>query len=201
MGTRDPRIDAYIARSAEFAQPILTYLREVVHATCPEVEETLKWSAPHFMYKGMLCGMASFKQHCAFNFWKGSLIVDAKANGAGDAMGQFGRITRVADLPPKKVLAGYIKKAMELNASGVKSPARSKPRPKKELAVPPVLAAALRKNKKALTTFDGFSPSQRREYIEWITEAKGEDTRKRRLATAIEWMAEGKQRNWKYMKS
>jgi uncharacterized protein YdeI (YjbR/CyaY-like superfamily) len=171
-----------------------------VHAACPEVEEAMKWSFPHFMYKGMLCGMAAFKEHCAFGFWKGALIVEQSGGHAEGAMGQFGRITKVSDLPSKKVLTGYIKEAVRLNEEGVKSPTRSKPKKKTEPKVPDELAAALKRNKKALATFEGFSPSHRREYIEWITDAKGEDTRKRRLETAIEWMAEGKPRNWKYMK-
>src|SRR2546430_17673594 len=112
MGTRDQRIDAYIAKSAEFAQPILRELREIVHAGCPEVEEAMKWSFPHFMYKGMLCSMAAFKEHCAFGFWKGSLVMAPKSV---DGMGQFGRITSRKDLPPKRVLLGYIKKAVQLN--------------------------------------------------------------------------------------
>jgi uncharacterized protein YdeI (YjbR/CyaY-like superfamily) len=201
MGTRDARIDQYIARSADFARPILTHLREVVHAACPEVEETIKWGLPYFTYHGMLCGMASFKQHCALTFWKGSLIVGTAGDGAGaEGMGQFGRITALSDLPPKKVLAGYIKAAMQLNEAGVKSPTRSKAKKRAAPSVPDYLAAALRKNRKAAATFEQFTPSQKREYIEWLTEAKGEATRARRLATAVEWMAEGKQRNWKYMK-
>lgn len=200
MGTRDPRFDAYIARSADFAKPILEYLREVVHEACPEVKEDMKWSMPHFMYKGMFCGMASFKEHVTFGFWKGALVADGNGRDA-EAMGQFGRITKVSDLPPKKVLMEYIKAAKKLNDDGVKSPARSKPKPKKALPVPQDLSAALKRNKKAMATFDGFTPSHRREYVEWITQAKGEDTRKRRLDTAIEWMSEGKPRNWKYMKS
>src|SRR5690348_1310092 len=160
MGTRDPRIDAYIAGSADFAKPVLTHLRELVHATCPDVEETMKWSFPHFMYQGMLCSMASFKEHCAFNFWKGALVVGASNGGQGDsgerAMGQFGRITALSDLPSKKVLAGYIKEAMQLNEAGVASPARSKKKSAapRAVRVPEDLAAALRKNKKASTTFE-----------------------------------------------
>jgi uncharacterized protein YdeI (YjbR/CyaY-like superfamily) len=197
MGTRDPRIDAYIAKSGEFARPILTHLREVVHTACPVVEETMKWNSPHFMYEGMLCGMASFKAHCAFGFWKGGLIVqDGRSE---EAMGHFGRITSLDELPSKKVLTGYIKKAMELNEKGIKSPTRSKREPKPEAKVPRDLAAALSKNKKARATFDDFTRSHRREYIEWITEAKTDATRQRRLETAIEWMAEGKSRNWKYI--
>lgn len=206
MGTRDPRIDTYIASSADFARPILSHLRELVHAACPDVEETIKWGFPHFMYEGMLCSMAAFKQHCAFNFWKGALVLGASncANGGSGerAMGQFGRITAVSDLPSKKVLTGYIKEAMRLNAAGVASPARSKPKKAKQaLRVPEDLAQALSKNRKARTTFETFPPSQKREYIEWITEAKRDETRERRLETAIEWMAEGKTRNWKYVKA
>ena len=200
MATRDPRIDAYIAKSADFARPILEHLRAVVHAACPDVEETMKWSFPHFQYKGMLCHMASFKEHCAFGFWKGSLIVGKGDGEAEKAMGQFGRITKLSDLPSKKVLTGYIKEAMKLNEAGVKSPSRSKPKaPKPAPVVPDDLAAALAKNPAAHATFETFSPSHRREYIEWITEAKTPATRSRRLETAIEWMAEGKPRNWKYM--
>jgi uncharacterized protein YdeI (YjbR/CyaY-like superfamily) len=194
----DPRIDAYIANSAEFAQPILAQLREAVHAACPQVEETLKWRMPTFMYHGMLCGMAAFKQHCTFGFWKHELVVGKKQAGDVQAMGQFGRITRLADLPSHKLLAGYIKKAMQLNEAGVKAP-RATPKHKPAPRVPADLAAALKKNRKAATTFAAFSPSNQREYIEWISEAKREETRAKRLATAVEWMAEGKPRNWKYM--
>jgi len=199
MGTRDARVDAYIAKSADFARPILAHLREVVHAACPDAEETMKWSFPHFQYKGLLCSMAAFKEHCAFGFWKGSLIVGAGHGEVEKAMGQFGRIAGLSDLPSKKVLTGYIKEAMRLNDEGVKAPARSKPKPPAEVAVPDDLARALEANEKAGAAFEGFSPSHKREYINWITEAKTEATRTRRLATAIEWMAEGKPRNWKYM--
>jgi uncharacterized protein YdeI (YjbR/CyaY-like superfamily) len=162
----------------------------------------MKWSFPHFLYEGMLCSMASFKQHCAFGFWKGSLIVDRDGRRAEEAMGQFGRITALSDLPSKKVLTGYVREAMRLNDEGVKSPTRSAPRAKKgEVVVPDDLASALKRNKKAQATFEGFSPSHRREYVEWIAEAKSEETRKRRLETAVEWMAEGKSRNWKYAKA
>ena len=198
MGTRDPRVDAYIAKSAEFAKPILAHLREVVHAACPEVEEAMKWSHPHFSYQGMLCGMAAFKQHCTFGFWKFDLIV-ANDPASEAAMGQFGRLTKLADLPSKKVLTGYIRQAMKLNEDGVKAhwlEKRAKPKPPAK--VPDDLSAALAKNKKARTVFEGFPPGQRREYIEWITEAKRDETRLKRLAQTIEWLAEGKRRNWKY---
>ena len=200
MGTRDPRIDAYIEKAAPFAKPILTHLRTVVHEACPDVQETTKWSSPHFDYRGMMCGMAAFKEHCAFGFWKASLVLDDKDAKAQEAMGHFGRITSVSDLPSKKTLTRYIKKAMALNEQDIQAP-RPPKRPKKPLAVPPYFTAALKKNKKALATYEGFTPSHQREYLEWIAEAKGEDTRERRLATAIEWMAEGKPRKWKYMKS
>ena len=198
MGKRDPRVDAYIAKSADFAKPILTHLRQIVHEACPDVEEAMKWSVPNFMYKGILCNMAAFKAHCAFGFWKSSLIV--KNNGKAEkAMGQFGRITKLADLPSKKVLMGLIGEAVKLNDEGVPSPTRSKPRTNKEVVVPEDLTAALAKNRKARTTFEKFSPSHKREYVEWITDAKTEATRTKRLTTTLEWLEEGKPRNWKYM--
>src|SRR6266545_6491465 len=201
MATRDPRIDAYIARSAAFAQPFLKHIRKLVHAACPEVEETLKWSIPHFVHKGILCSMAAFKHHCAFGFWKGALIVGKDIGTTQDeAMGQFGRVTAISDLPADKVLIGYIKKAVQLNDTVVKVPARTKSKAKKELDVPHDLRAALKKNKKALAAFEDFSYSHKKEYVEWIAEAKREETRQQRLATAIEWMAEGKPRHWKYVK-
>lgn len=201
MGTRDPRFDAYIAKSAAFAQPILSHLREIVHDTCPEVEEAIKWSFPHFMYKGMLCSMASFRQHCAFGFWKGSLIFGGETNRGEEAMGHLGRIAAISDLPSPEVLAGYIKQAMRLNEEGVQPPSRTKSSAKQELAVPDDLTAALQTNRSAAATFEAFSPSHKREYVEWISEAKSEGTRQRRPNTAIEWLAEGKPRNWKYIKS
>jgi uncharacterized protein YdeI (YjbR/CyaY-like superfamily) len=153
MRKKDPRVDAYIAKSADFAQPILRHLREIVYEGCPEVEETMKWSSPHFMYKGMLCGMAAFKSHCAFGFWKGKLIVPEKP----EAMGQFGRIASLSDLPRDGVLLGYVMEAARLNETGEKVP-RKPPQPKKLLATPPDLAAALKKNAKARATFQGFQP-------------------------------------------
>ncbi len=198
MGTKDPRIDAYIARSAEFARPILTLLRDAVHTGCPDVEETLKWSSPTFMHHGILCGMAAFRQHCVFGFWKHSLIVETGID-AQQAMGQFGRITSVRDLPSRRTLVQLVRKAAKLNEEGVKVPRPLKHPRRPALDTPPDLAAALRRNSRARATFDRFSPSHKREYIEWITEAKREETRKRRLAQALEWMAEGKPRNWRYV--
>jgi hypothetical protein len=200
MGKKDPRVDAYIAKSADFAKPILITIRDAVHAACPEVVEDMKWSFPHFLYKGMLGSMASFKQHCAFGFWKGSLVLGTAAKDQ-DAMGHFGRLTKPSDLPPKKVFAGYVKKAMELNDQGIKVEKKPMRRVEVPTTPPADLAAALRKNKQAHTTFGAFAPSHKREYIEWITEAKSAGTRARRLQTAVEWMADGKARNWKYMKA
>lgn len=194
MGKRDARIDAYIARSPDFAKPILTHIRTIVHQACPDVEETMKWSAPHFDYKGMMCGMAAFKQHATFGFWKASLILGGKMR---DGAGQFGKLQKVSDLPSKNVLIGYIHKAMQLNDEGTK-PVRPSRAKKPDIEVPDYVRKALTKNKKANTAFDAFSPSHRREYVEWITEAKTDATREKRLSTAIEWIAEGKSRNWKY---
>jgi uncharacterized protein YdeI (YjbR/CyaY-like superfamily) len=201
MGTKDPRIDAYIARSAEFSRPILHHLRQIVHAGCPDVEETIKWGAPHFMYHGMLCRMAAFKSHCAFGFWKGTLLSALTKRGKSyEAMGQLGRIERLADLPSEKFLIQQVKAAMRLNEQGVKAPTKHKPRAKTPLKVPASLATALKKNAQARATFAGFSSSHKREYVEWITEAKTVATRQKRLDTALAWMAEGKVRNWKYVK-
>jgi uncharacterized protein YdeI (YjbR/CyaY-like superfamily) len=196
MGKRDPRVDVYIAKSADFAKPILAHLRETVHAACPEVEEAIKWSNPAFMYKGMLCGMAAFKQHAAFAFWKHSLVFGDGARST-NPMEQFGRLTKISDLPSVGTLSACIRKAARLNDEGVKVARTPKAAPK-PIRVPSDLAAALKKNKKAAAAFGAFSPSHKREYIEWITEAKSDDTRARRLAQAVEWIAEGKSRNWKY---
>ncbi len=198
MVTRDPRIDAYIEKSPPFARPILKHLRAAVHKACPDVVETLKWSHPSFEYKGMLCGIATFKQHCAFGFWKHELVVDKHDIKSRGAMGSFGRVTSMDDLPPKALLTRYIKKAMKLNEDGVKVVRAKTTKNKKPVTMPPALTAALAKNKKAKATFDAFRPSHKKEYMEWIGEAKGEVTRARRVAQAIEWMAQGKSRNWKY---
>jgi uncharacterized protein YdeI (YjbR/CyaY-like superfamily) len=194
---RDPRVDAYIAKAADFAKPILVHLREVVAEGCPEAVETVKWSQPSWEYKGLLCGMAAFKQHCTFGFWKHSLVVGEDRYATDEAKGQFGRITKVSDLPSRKALLGYLRKAVKLNDDGVKIE-RPKRKPLKPLPVPPDLAAALKKNKAAAGHFEAFSPSKRKDYIEWLTEAKSEETRTRRLTTAVEWIAEGKARHWKY---
>ena len=198
MAAKDPRIDAYIAKSADFAKPILKHLRKVVHAGCPQVEETMKWSMPHFDYKGVMCGMAAFKEHCAFGFWKESLVFDGIKAGEKTAMGSFGCIKSVADLPSEKTLIGYVKKAAALNEAGIKAPGRTQPKKREPIEVPEDFASALKKNSKARKTFEAFAPSKRREYLEWVTEAKREETRKERLATSIAWLAEGKALHWKY---
>lgn len=206
MSHRDPRVDAYIAQSAPFAQPILERLRTLVHQACPGVEETLKWSMPSFQYAGgIVCMMAAFKQHVAFGFWKHALVMGAGVER--DGMGSFGKITSLRDLPPKRELVALIRKAAALNAQGVKTPAPRQagprqagaPRPRPE--VPADLAAALRRNRAAAATFEAFPPGQQREYVEWITGARRDETRQRRLAQAVEWLAQGKPRNWKYLQA
>ncbi|GAB2501553.1 hypothetical protein GCM10027084_14770 [Pseudoxanthomonas sangjuensis] len=195
--SHDPRIDAYIAKSAEFARPILAHLRALVHEACPQAVETIKWGMPFFVYAGApLCNMAAFKQHVAFGFWKHALVVGAGSEREG--MGSYGKMASLGDLPPEKTLLAHFKKAMALNEQGVKSPAARKAAPKPPPQAPADLLAALKKNGAAQATFDAFPPSCKREYVEWITEAKREETRARRLAQAVEWMAEGKRRNWKY---
>lgn len=199
MPTTDPRVSAYIEKSADFAQPILNHLRALVHKACPNVLETIKWSMPSFEYKGMMCGIASFKAHCTFGFWKQSLLESDAFPQSKTAMGSFGRITSLKDLPKDKVIIGIIHQAMELNEKGINVPkTKNGSRAGKNVAVPEVLAEALKKDKAASATFERFPPSSRREYIEWITEAKTDATRDKRLATTLEWLAEGKRRNWKY---
>lgn len=198
MGKRDPRVDAYIAKSADFAKPILTEIRKRVHAACPDVEEAMKWSSPTFMYHGMMCGMAAFKAHAIFGFWKGPLVLGDRADEPGAAGSFRTRLAAVSDLPSAKAMAGDIKKAMTLNEQGVTlTRTRTPIRP---IVVPNDLKAALRANTKARVAFDKFPPSHKREYVEWITQAKREETRARRLQTAIQQISEGKPHNWKYMK-
>ena len=196
MTNRDARVDAYIAKAADFAKPVLQRIRKLVHAACPAVTETIKWSAPFYEHQGILICTPAFKKHCALMFWKGKLLFkDLPAKD--DPRKAFRTITALKDLPGDKILIGYIKQAVKLNESGVKTP-RAKPKAKAKLVVPDYFLAALKKDRKALSTFEKFSPSCRREYVEWITEAKREETRAKRLQTAIAWMAKGKSRNWKY---
>jgi len=198
MPTTDPRVDAYIEKSKDFAKPILTHIRALVHATCPEATETLKWSMPSFEYKGILCGFAAFKEHCTFGFWKQTLMESDAFSETKTAMGSFGKLTSLKDLPSDAVMKKLIKQAMKLNDDGVKV---TKPKhEKKEVVIPEILLEALAKNEKAAETYNNFPPSCRREYAEWIAEAKTEPTREKRLAQTIEWLSEGKRRNWKYEK-
>lgn len=197
MANRDPRIDAYIAKSADFAKPILEHLRSVVHAAYPDVEEAIKWNCPHFLYEGKLvCSMAAFKQHCSFHFWHGKDVVGETHQ---EGMGQFGKITSIKELPNKKELVAYVRKAMALRDAGV-TRQRSAPARKPPLVLPADFAALLKKHTTARKNYEAFSPSAQREYVEWITEAKTDATRQKRIATALEWLAEGKHRNWKYQK-
>jgi len=204
MIKKDKAIDAYIAKSAAFAKPILLHIRQLVHKACPDVEEKMKWSFPHFDYKGeMMCSMAAFKQHAAFGFWKAALMKDpvlVETARSEAAMGHLGRITALKDLPSDKKMTGWIKEAMQLTDKGIKLPAKAKTADTKELVVPDYFVKALAKNKKAKQVFENFAPSHRKEYLMWITEAKTEETRNKRMATALEWIAEGKGRNWKYEK-
>jgi uncharacterized protein YdeI (YjbR/CyaY-like superfamily) len=198
MVKKDPRVDAYIAKSADFAKPVLRHVRKLVHATCPTAEETIKWGSPFFVDRGILCGIAAFKQHCALIFWRPEVRSSGSAKGKPEkGLGDYGKITGLDDLPSDAELKRRLKLAMSLNATGVKRPApRRKPKP--SLDVPRDLSAALQGNKQARTTFESLSPSKKRDYVEWIEEAKQAETRARRLTTALAWLAEGKSRNWKY---
>ncbi|WP_438479024.1 YdeI/OmpD-associated family protein [Oleiharenicola lentus] len=196
---KDPRVDAYIATAAPFAQPILKHLRKLIHTTCPDVEETIKWSSPFFLYRGkLLCNFAAFKAHVAFGFWHQGMakILTDELGKADDAMGLLGRITSVADLPDDKALGRYLRAALALHDTGV-APREKKP-PRPELATPAEFAAALKRNKKAAAHWADFSPSARRDYLEWIIDAKRDETREQRIETTLEWVAEGKSRHWKY---
>ncbi len=198
MPKTDPRVTAYIKKQAPFAQPILKYLREVVHEAVPECEETLKWGAPAYMHHGIVCITAGFKKHAAVVLWKGPLIMNSKGTRADEAWGDYGRISSIDDLPARRTLINYLKKAAKLNEDDVKVPSRVRPLKVRPVEVPEALAKALKKNKKAREAFEAFSPTHKREYTTWISEAKQDETRDRRLATTIEWLEEGKKRQWKY---
>ncbi len=201
MEKYDPRIDAYIGKAADFAQPVLKHLRHLVHAAAPQITETIKWGMPFFDYKGPVCNMASFKQHCAFGFWKATSLNDTHGliNAGEAAMGSFGRLTSLADLPSDEILVDFIEQAVKLNETGVKGNVKKVlGMPKAEIPMPDYFAEILQNEPKALATFQNFSASHKREYLEWITEAKTEATRGKRMATAIEWLIEGKSRHWKY---
>lgn len=200
MAKKNNSVDVYIAKSKPFARPILENIRALVHIVCPDCEEKMKWSFPHFDYCGqMMCSMAAFNSHAAFGFWKESLLKDPKkilAEKVG--MGSLGKLQSLSDLPSDKLLTGFIKQAMKLNESGIKV---TKPKAKPvNIEAPDYLVIALKKNPSAKKTFAAFSPSNKRDYIEWLTDAKTEETCKKRLKTAVEWMSEGKTRNWKYLR-
>jgi uncharacterized protein YdeI (YjbR/CyaY-like superfamily) len=203
----NPRVDAYINKAKPFAQPIMEHLRELVHKACPNVEETIKWSRPFFEYRGAILGnMSAFKEHCSFGFWGeeiGAILREAGVIQDG-GMGSLGRITSVKDLPTDKALLGFIRQATGFIDRGeYTSPIAARKNkvvkaPKASVETPAEFTAALKKEKKAAAVFAAFSPSCKREYVEWIADAKRPETRDKRIATAIEWIAEGKQRNWKY---
>lgn len=202
MATRDPLHELYIANAQPFAQPVLKHIRKLVHRACPDVVETMKWSFPHFDYHGkILCSMAAFKQHAVLNFWLSNDIMALKpylvVEGAAKAMGQLGKLTAVKDLPPDNVLLQALEEAMALIDAGT-SLKKAPPQKAVELPVPDALKKALAKNKTARAAFEKFPPSHRKEYIQWITDAKTPATRDKRIATTLEWLTEGKSRNWKY---
>jgi hypothetical protein len=200
--TRDARVDAYIARSAPFARPILRRLRAAVHRACPAAVETIKWGFPNFEHRGPMCHMAAFKAHCAFGFHKPSLIAAPSGvlqRGKRDAMGHLGRIAKVGELPSAAALAALIRQAAALNEQGVKEP-RIRAR-RAAIAPPRDFLAPLRASAGASATWKALPPSCRREYLEWIVEAKRSETRARRIATAIEWLGAGRRMNWRYESS
>jgi uncharacterized protein YdeI (YjbR/CyaY-like superfamily) len=202
MKNATPEVDEYIANAAEFARPILTAIRRAFHKANPEVVETMKWRMPHFEHRGVLGSMAAFKNHVNWGFWKAPLMADSEGilKPVGETGRAFGdKITDVSQLPPEETFVRYVREAMRLNEEKVKVVRKPKA-PAPEIAMPDELAKALAKNAAARRTFEAFPPSHRREYIQWIAEAKQEATRQKRVATAIEWLKEGKSRNWKYEK-
>lgn len=195
MPTTDPRVDAYLASAPDFARQLLAELRARVHRVLPDVHETIKWRAPSFECHGLLGGMAAFKAHCTFAFWKERLLLQEDA-AIADVVRQCGRLTSPADLPPAAAFTSALQRARELNAAGVRQP-RAKAIPRPALVVPPAFASALSRAKKAKAQFEAFAPSHQREYLEWIQDCKRPETQLRRIEQAIEWLAEGRTRNWK----
>ncbi len=202
MGKKSPEVDAYIRSAPEYARPILKKLRQQMHKAAPDIEEAIKWSSPTFVHKGIVTGMSAFKNYVTIGFWKGRLMKDPKEifEGAGRTSITTIKLSDVSELPPEKVMLSYIREAVKLNADGVKAPAAPREKRTAQVKAPADLLAALKKSKKAAATFEAFPPSHKKEYIAWIVEAKREATRERRIATAVEWMSEGKPKNWKYMK-
>ena len=204
---RHPAVDAYIAKARPFAQPILNHLRDTLHRVVPEVEEAMKWSRPFFIYQGVILGnISAFKEHCSFGLWGTEMAQTLRSGGidSKEAMGSFGRLTSLADLPPQAELDSYIRKAAVLIAEGTRTRSIqrvAKPSPRGEADLPESLVQALPTNKDAARKFAQLSPSCRREYAEWVADAKREETRSKRIATALQWIVEGKSRNWKYERS
>ena len=197
--SRDPRIDAYIAKAQPFARPILEKVRERVRAVVPDIEEAMKWSMPAYTLGGKIVLItAAFKAHLALNFWRGQELRGEQAND--DAMGQFGKIRSIGELPPDAELDRLIREAAEL-AKSAPAPRKTKHAPKPAPELHPEFAAALEKSPEAKAALDGFPPSAQRDYFEWISEAKQDATRQKRIATAVEWLSEGKRRHWKYESS
>lgn len=193
---RDARIDAYIEKQADFARPMLAWLRERVHAVCPEVEETIKWGMPSFYLKGKpLANMAAFKAHATFGVWNRDLLATGKE---GQAMGQYGRLTGMDTLPAAEEIETHLRECVALILSGQRPPRRAPAEPRGEADIPEALSEALANDDAAAATFNAFPPSQRREYAEWIAEAKRPETSAKRIAQAVEWLREGKRRNWRY---
>ena len=199
-GRDDARFEAKIKAAEPFAQPILRHLRALVHEACPGVRETVKWGHLCFEREAIICMIGAFRQHCAFRFWHGGMRAVLAEDGVTElsAMSSFGRITRVADLPSDRKMLGYLRHAVALAESGVPARRRRPTRVKPETKVPAELAAALKANPVAAATFAKLSPGGRRDYVDWIGEAKREATRSNRLATTVAWLAEGKARDWKY---
>lgn len=200
MPNASPDVDAYIARAPEYSRDILQRVRDCFHRACPQIEESIKWGCPHFGHKGIVGSMAAFKEYVKIGFWKGKLLDDPPSlfTVMGKTTMSFRQVADASELPADKVFIDYIRRAVTLNIDGIKGPS-PKRKPKPKLTIPSWFVRALKQNKKALATFEAFSPSHQREYVEWLTEARQQATRQKRLATAIEWLAEGKPRNWKYM--
>jgi uncharacterized protein YdeI (YjbR/CyaY-like superfamily) len=203
MGQYNERVDAYIAKSADFAKPILIHIRELVHRAAPELTEIIKWGFPFFDYRGPVCQMAAFKRHCAFGFWKEKMLNDPKGylkvDGEESSAGSFGQIVSLSDLPPEDVIIDFIRQAIAINEQGIKTE-KKQATPKAELPMPDDFAKLLAGSLAAADNFEKFSPSKKREYLEWFAEAKSEATRQKRIDQALEWIAEGKSRNWKYQR-
>lgn len=199
----NPRIDDYIAKAKPFAKPILIHLRGLIHATIPEITENIKWSFTAFDYKGPLCTMAAFKEHVAFGFWKHVLLEDPNSylqpstQHGGNAMGHLGRITSLKSLPPDKIICNFLIQAKQLNDDGIKLPSRPK-KTNAPMVIPEDFQQQLQLHPLASKGFEKLSASHQREYLEWICEAKMQTTRERRIKQTLQWLEEGKSRNWKY---